>query len=513
MKFKLSAFLFLLLNIVNAQTPDWNLKFSSTVEKDGKTLSGSNIELLQGGAKIAETTSNGDGDFNLNIPPNGDYMVVVSYNGCNTKKFQVSTRGVPADMTKDNFKAEIKVAGVTMAKPLPTIDYSLLSQPMLQIIYDATKKKFTDDPSRTTQMLAGLQKIRDEEAALIARYDAANKAGDLALKKKECDVAKQNYENARSILPDEDYPKKQLELVAGCVNERQDEINKAKEEELAKNKLAEEKKQKEQDDKKAEQEKLAANKVKEEQSVLEQRAKYETDKIAKEKALQDKIANDKLKAEQLAADIKAKQEVAAITKEKIAQEKIASDKLKEEKMATDLKAKQEADAIAKEKLTQTKLANDKLKEEKIAADKLKAEKLAADTKAKQEALKNKTEQAKIAAAKAKNDKLEADKKAKEELAAKTATATEVEPSIVPKETTTTSETVDKKPAKHSMPQLIGADKYKETMLRANDYFKMKRYTEAKIAYTEALALKPNDPVAIAKLAEVEKLVQAKITKP
>lgn len=451
-----------------AQTPSWNLKFSSTVEKDGKTLSGASIQLLQGSAKVAETTSAGNGDFELSIPPNGDYMVVVSYNGCNTKKFQVSTRGVPESMTKDNFKAEIKVAGVTMSKPLPTIDYSLLNQPMLQIIYLEEKKKFSDDPSRTNQMLAGLQKIRDDEAALIARYEAANKAGDIALKKKECDIAKQNYENAHNILPDEDYPKKQLELVIGCANEKLAEQNKAKEEELAKQKLIEEN--------------ALIEKQKAEQLAIALKAKEEADKIAKEKAVQDKIANEKLKAEQL---------------------------------ATQIKAKEESDKLAKEKSAQDKIAADKLKQEKLAADKLKAEKIAEEAKAKQEAAKLKTEQTKLAAEKAKNDKLEAEKKAKEEALAKqaknTATTTAV---IEPKETnSTTSEPKEKTEAKHSVPQAFGVDKYKEVMVRANEFLKMKRYDEAKTAYNEALTLKPNDAIAKAKLVEVEKLIQAKTTKP
>ena len=45
------------------------------------------------------------------------------------------------------------------------------------------------------------------------------------------------------------------------------------------------------------------------------------------------------------------------------------------------------------------------------------------------------------------------------------------------------------------------------MKRANELFKMKRYTEAKPVYEEALKMKPNDPVSAAKLAELEKLIK------
>ncbi len=50
----------------------------------------------------------------------------------------------------------------------------------------------------------------------------------------------------------------------------------------------------------------------------------------------------------------------------------------------------------------------------------------------------------------------------------------------------------------------GANKYKETIKKADEYFKMKRWSEAKTAYEEALKQKADDPYATSRLAEVEK---------
>ena len=61
-------------------------------------------------------------------------------------------------------------------------------------------------------------------------------------------------------------------------------------------------------------------------------------------------------------------------------------------------------------------------------------------------------------------------------------------------------------AKYSIPQALGADKYKATIKRADELFKMKRYTEAKPMYEEALKQKPNDIYATNKLVEIEKLM-------
>jgi hypothetical protein len=73
---------------------EWVLKFSSTVEKDGKLLAGANISLFKGSSKVSEVSSDGKGDFVMDVPANGDYMLVVSYPGCNAKKFQISTLGL-----------------------------------------------------------------------------------------------------------------------------------------------------------------------------------------------------------------------------------------------------------------------------------------------------------------------------------------------------------------------------------------------------------------------------------
>ena len=54
---------------------------------------------------------------------------------------------------------------------------------------------------------------------------------------------------------------------------------------------------------------------------------------------------------------------------------------------------------------------------------------------------------------------------------------------------------------------MGADKYKATIKRADELFKMKRYTEAKPMYEDALKQKPNDVYATNKLEEILKFIK------
>jgi colicin import membrane protein len=125
----------------------------------------------------------------------------------------------------------------------------------------------------------------------------------------------------------------------------------------------------------------------------------------------------------------------------------------------------------------------------------------ADKAAKQKEAADKAAADKLALEQAAKDKAEADRIAREKEEA------EKKEGIVVKDI----DPVTNKPgdpdvdAKHRIANTLGADKYKETIKKADGYFKMKRWAEAKTAYEEALKLKNGDPYSTGKLAEVEKL--------
>jgi hypothetical protein len=160
--------------IIQSQTPtpsaDWSLKVSSNVEKDGRGLAGATVILYKGSTVVTQVQSDGNGDFQINVPPNGDYIIAISYAGCNTKKFSISTMGVPPETTKGNIKDEVKISGgVTMSKPLPGVNYSLLNQPLLRIMYMPGKKVFADDAYYTSQMVASFSGYQTARNRLISK--------------------------------------------------------------------------------------------------------------------------------------------------------------------------------------------------------------------------------------------------------------------------------------------------------------------------------------------------------
>jgi hypothetical protein len=114
----------------------------------------------------------------------------------------------------------------------------------------------------------------------------------------------------------------------------------------------------------------------------------------------------------------------------------------------------------------------------------------------------------LAAEKAAKEKAEADAKAKAEADKLAAEKAEKEKNtITPKETEEGPSNVDRGDSKYKIPAALGANKYKESVKRADDLFKMKRWAEAKTAYEECLKYKENDPYALGKIADTEKLIK------
>jgi len=129
---------------------DWTLPITGKVEKNEKKLQGAIVTLMQGSKQIAQTMTGDDGVFRFEIPPNGDFMILITKPGHCTKKFQVSTRGVPPD---DNSTKRYDIAGVSLFEPLPGIDYSILNQPLVKIKYNSVKQIFDYDEAYLLQSI------------------------------------------------------------------------------------------------------------------------------------------------------------------------------------------------------------------------------------------------------------------------------------------------------------------------------------------------------------------------
>ncbi|MBI2723077.1 MAG: carboxypeptidase regulatory-like domain-containing protein, partial [Bacteroidetes bacterium] len=390
------------------------VKFVGNISDDNGDVSGAVIQITQGGKSVGNAMTDGSGDYNFSLPLGGEFLVVVSKEGYVSKKFSVSTLGVPPEKAETKFP--IIQADMGLNKRLEGVDYSLLNQPINKYHYNPGKDNFEYDKAYLDQMLAGLMAIKEAEKAAKnkdrdkeANYQAAVKNGDKLFGKKEWQTAIASYQQASTIKPAESYPKEQITNINKLIAEA---AAKAKAEADAKAKADAEAKAKAAADAKAKADAEAAAKKK-----AEEEAAAKADAEARAKAAADAAA--KAKAD---ADAKAKAEAAAKKKaEEDAKAKAAADAAAKAKAEADAKSKAEAEAVAKKKLEDAA----KAKADAEAAAKKKAEedaklKAEADAKAKAEAeaaAKKKLEEdakAKAAADAAAKAKAEADAKSKAE---------------------------------------------------------------------------------------------------
>lgn len=516
-----------LLFIVAVSHAQWTLKLSSNVylriwkldtkaSKEEKGIDGATVTLYQSGKQINQTTSSNGGEFTVLIPKDGEFYLTVSYPGCNTKRMSINTQNVPENISKDNFKPTFKITGgFIMVKPYPGINYAELSQDLTRVEYLPSKKAFDDTEEGTEKGLGIVSKIYDAEDALFDRFCSTNKAGDVALAKPDCPLAKSLYEKSITIIPGEKYPVEQLAKVGQCLKDKELAEKKAAEDAAAKTATEIAAKQnanatKDAENKKAVADALAkaaeknAAAIKEEEAKL---AKAQTDKAAKEQATKEKEEKQKVTKEKTS---KEKPKEPNLVKQPVAAQQTPPAK----KGALNIKQKTPEEIEAEAKLAKQREGMAKSQAEDKEAMHADADKAKAKREEKQKAARERSEKQKegMAKSQAEDDaaiKEENDKRAK---AAADREAKENEKKKKDFETRTKDGEGerDKGDSDHSIPQVLGGtEKYKEKIKTADEYFKMKRYEEAKAAYEEALKYKPNDIYATNKLADITKLTGPK----
>jgi hypothetical protein len=172
---------------------NWSL--SSRAMKSGTIIPKATIELQNASGVISHSESDNEGNFVFNFPSNGEFTLTISTPGQNPKKYLVITKGTPSIANDPNFKPTINISGFISEKHKKDMNYIGLFQPQVKI-------ENSNIIPRST--------INDGEYLLIQKFCTANKLGDMALEKKNYELAKTFYSMAIDMIGAEPYPKDQL---------------------------------------------------------------------------------------------------------------------------------------------------------------------------------------------------------------------------------------------------------------------------------------------------------------
>ena len=202
----LSVLLFQLSNVF-AQDKDSYLEIRGTAEKNKGQVNGAVVNLYNGKTKVKSYTTGPDGIFNFKLELNKDYTVEVTKNGFITKKINFNTE-VPDDVT-GVFISEFAMG---LYETCDGVDVSAFDAPVDMITFNKKQKQFESDKSYVSKMQAKYARLYMQlDECQMEKLRATLDEADQLYKKQDYEAAKEKYEEALDMSPEDRQIQKSLD--------------------------------------------------------------------------------------------------------------------------------------------------------------------------------------------------------------------------------------------------------------------------------------------------------------
>ncbi|WP_461632946.1 tetratricopeptide repeat protein [Labilibaculum euxinus] len=218
-----SIFLFFLCCFPDFAVAQDKYSIFGKVKIENGSIENTRITILKNAEKMESGIVDNSGKFEYELDFGNEYIFEFSKEGFVTKKVSISTF-VPLDiLSRDNQFPPFKFM-VSLFPAYEGLDLSVFDQPMGMIMYDKELDDFDYDRDYDAQIRDAIKKAEEEakkravelEAQRLAKeraYKAAIQRGDVNFDAKKYDLSKAGYNEALAIMPDEDYPKAQLQKI------------------------------------------------------------------------------------------------------------------------------------------------------------------------------------------------------------------------------------------------------------------------------------------------------------
>ncbi|PKQ60311.1 hypothetical protein BZG02_19855 [Labilibaculum filiforme] len=199
------------------------------VKIENGSIDNTRITILKNAEKMESKIVDDSGKFEYTLDFGNEYIFEFSKEGFVTKKVSVSTF-VPLEiLSRDNQFPPFKFM-VSLFPAYEGLDLSVFDQPMGMIMYDKELDDFDYDRDYDSQIRDAIKKAEEEarkraeelEAQRLAKeraYKAAIQRGDINFNAQKYDLSKAGYIEALGIMPDEVYPKTQLQKIDELIGE------------------------------------------------------------------------------------------------------------------------------------------------------------------------------------------------------------------------------------------------------------------------------------------------------
>ncbi len=203
-----------LLHNSYSQDADRYLEIKGTAELDMKPVSNAVVTLYEGNSKIKSVKTGSGGLFSFKLDMNKDYIVEVAKEGYVAKRIRFITK-IPDEVTG----SWVREFAVGLVKYCDGVNYSVLNDPVDVIQYSLRRQDFDSDKTFVYKVKPRLENLYiDVDQCMIKKYNNTLNEADRLLDAKKYDEAREKYEQAKEMFPDEQYPDNQIGKIDDIIN-------------------------------------------------------------------------------------------------------------------------------------------------------------------------------------------------------------------------------------------------------------------------------------------------------
>ncbi|MDA0732097.1 MAG: hypothetical protein O2852_04580 [Bacteroidetes bacterium] len=205
----LSIFFAFAIGASLAQT-DAILQVSGTIkdEDSGRKLPGCEIVIFQDGVEFTRLECDKNAGYSIELPIRYSYTFQYERDGFVSKKVVLDVSEIPEGEAVGGFGFDLDMS---LFKNIEGFDISILDTPIGMGMYDVNSGKFKFDLDHTDRMKLRIDNERNRLLAIEENrsknkraFDVAMKEGENAMKKKKWQEALAHFDEALTLIPDEE---------------------------------------------------------------------------------------------------------------------------------------------------------------------------------------------------------------------------------------------------------------------------------------------------------------------
>lgn len=174
-------------------------------EESRQSLVNPSVRVLQNGEPFDQIEADRNGQYFLELPLRGNYVLIFEAEGALSKRVQVDGTVLPEDAGLDGFRLELDMA---LFDYIEGFDESILDTPIGIAVFDIDSEKIEFDLAHTADMRRRIDKeldrladAEDDARRNQLRYENAIEDAERAVARSRWDDAKLEYEKALKFIP------------------------------------------------------------------------------------------------------------------------------------------------------------------------------------------------------------------------------------------------------------------------------------------------------------------------